>query len=185
MPDFYIERALDTPLCAVDERLLERRLAVCARAYQVRWRRCLFDAEGQRIVCHVEADDWSIARAAARCLGMEPGATWLSAIPLDAAAAGAELSTATHPDLVDVLAECRLDASIDTQSLLRERQACDWCLDNLRVHPGPVTTSDDGRRIVAFFHAPDAEAVRNAYRHANVPFDRVVALRRLDRRSAA
>jgi hypothetical protein len=44
-----------------------------------------------------------------------------------------------------------------------------------------VATSDDGRRVVAFLRAPDAEAVRNAYRHATVPFDRVIALRRLDR----
>jgi hypothetical protein len=180
VPDFYMERALDAPLCAVDERLLKRRLAVCARAYQVRWRGCLLDVERQRILCHVEADDWPTARAAARCLGVEPGATWLSAIPLDATT-NARTSSATQGDLVDVLAECRFDNSIDTQNFVRERNACDWCLDTLRVRPGPVTTSEDGRRLVAFFHAPDAESVRNAYRHATVSFDRVIALRPLNR----
>ena len=192
MPDFYVERALDTPLCAVDERLLRRRLEACAGAYNVRWRECLVDAERQRIVCRIEAEDLPAARAAARCLGPERSAALLSAVPLAAAttagvegnAAGGEAdpgtSSVTHAGLVDVLGECRLDAPIDAQIFVREQKACDWCLDTQRVQRGPVVASTDGRRLVAFFRAPDAEAVRNAYRHAAVRFDRVVAVRRLE-----
>jgi hypothetical protein len=40
--------------------------------------------------------------------------------------------------------------------------------------------STDGQRVLAFFRAPDAEAVRVAFRHSSSPFDRVAALRRID-----
>ena len=63
----------------------------------------------------------------------------------------------------------------------RAQNLCDSCLEALRVRPESVATSADGRRVVTFFCAPDAESVRHAYRHAAVPFDRVTALRQLSR----
>jgi hypothetical protein len=99
--------------------------------------------------------------------------------------AGGEANPATSAEtrlsLVDVMAEWRLDTPMDALRFAREQDVCDWCLDTHRVQPGPVVASADGRRVVAFLRAPDAEAVRNAYRYATVPLDRVTALRRLDR----
>ena len=185
MADFYLERALSTPLTAAAERSLWSRLQSCAHAHQVRWHECLVDGDRQRIVCRVEAEDLPAARAAALCSGVEPDANWLSAVPLAATTtadgeAHSGTRFGTHPGLVDVLAECRRDVPIDIVRLVQDRNMCDWCLDTLRVQPGPVVSSADGRRVVAFFRARDAEAVRNAYRYATVPFDRVTALRRLD-----
>jgi hypothetical protein len=167
------------------------------------------DSERQRIVCRVEAEDLPAARTAARCLGGGSHTTWLSALPPDdttTVGGGAEPNRATGSGtltkceagtdtgahagvvaargarpMIDVLAEWRPDPPIDVSRFVLEQMACDRCLDAWRVQPGPVATSDDGRRVVAFLRAPDAEAVRNAYRHATVPFDRVIALRRLDR----
>lgn len=189
MADFYLERALATPFTAAAERSLRRRLQSCAHAHPVRWHECLVDAERQRIVWRVEAEDLPAARAAALCSGVEPDANWLSAVPLAEAppavveahaAPGAGTGCGTHAGLIDVLAECRRDAPIDIVRLVRDRNMCDWCLDTLRVQPGPLACSADGRRVVAFFRAPDAEAVRNAHRYATIPFDRVTAVRRLD-----
>ena len=87
----------------------------------------------------------------------------------------------TNGALVDVMAEWRLEAPTDALRFAREQNVCDWCLDALRVQPEALVTSTDRQRIAAFFRAPDAEAVRSAYRHATVPFDRVVALSRLSR----
>jgi hypothetical protein len=184
--DFYVERALGAPLTTAAERALWRRLQSCAPAFRVRWRECLVDGERKRLVCRVEAQDLPAARAAALCSGVEPDATWLSAVPhgtTTAAGGGANAATsaATHLVLVDVMAEWRLDTPMDPLRFAREQNVCDWCLDTQRVQPGPVVASADGRRVVAFFRAPDAEAVRNAYRYATVPLDRVTALRRLDR----
>jgi hypothetical protein len=186
VPDFYVERALAAPLNAATERSLSHRLDSCARAHRVRWRECLVDGERQRIVCRVEAQDLPAARAAALCSGVEPDATWLSTVPHSATKTpGGDgnpvTSFGSHAALVDVMAECQRDVPIDIVRLVRDGNVCDWCLDTQRVNPGPVVASADGRRVVAFFRAPDAEAVRNAYRHAAVPFDRVVAVRRLDR----
>jgi hypothetical protein len=154
--NFYLDMAFTPPLTAAAERALPQRLRAFAGEHRVRWRDFLVDCEHRRIVCRVEAECLDAARAAARCAGVESSSAWWSAV------AGAEPDPGfeTHCTLVDVMAECRLDA--------------------LRVQPGPVVTSDDGLRMRAFFRAPDAEAVRAAYRHAVVPFDRVVALRRID-----
>jgi hypothetical protein len=186
--DFYVEQALATPLTAAAEQALLGRLISCGHEYGARFRDFLVDVEHQRIVCRVEADNLQSARAALRCSGLEPDATWVSAVyglrsgaPDAPADANACATTANGVDgqtaLVDVIAECRHDGPIDATKLAR---ACDWCLDTFRVQPGPLIVSTDGRRILAFFRAPDAEAVRACYRQASVPFDRVVALRRLD-----
>ena len=179
MPDFYIERTFATPLTASDERALARRLESSARACPVRWRECLVDGERMRLLCHLEAENLPAARAAALCLGVKRDAIWTVGgrdnepnVPATAVTNGA---------LVDVMAEWRLEAPIDALRFAREQNVCDWCLDALRVQPEALVTSADRQRIAAFFRAPDAEAVRSAYRHATVPFDRVVALSRLSR----
>jgi hypothetical protein len=177
--NFYLEQAFALPLTTASERALWQRLTARAGEHSVRWRDCLVDCEHLRIVCRVEAESLDAARAAARCARLESSSTWWSAVAGSEPGPGFE----THSALVDVMAECRLDASLGALVIARE-QACDWCLDALRVQPGPVVTSYDGLRMRAFFRAPDAEAVRAAYRHAVVPFDRVVALRRIDRSDA-
>jgi len=112
--------------------------------------------------------------------GLTSDATWLSMVP-------GTPTTITgndpRPGLVDVLAECRRDTRAAALDVAHERRACDWCLDALRVEPGAMVMSADGRRVLAFFRAPDAEAVRNAYRRGDLPFDRVVALRRIGQSS--
>lgn len=177
MADFYTEQVFAAPLTTVAERLLVKKLDFCARGYSARWREGLVDRERQRMVCRFEADDLRAARAAALCSGLDPDATWLS--PVHRAAATASGNSEAAVGLVDVIAECRQDVPVDAASLMAEQHACVWCLETFRVHPGPLVMSADGRRVLALFRAPDAEAVRMAYRHASLAFDRVVALRRI------
>jgi hypothetical protein len=195
VPDFYIERAFATPLTTADERALSRRFESCARAYPVRWHECLVDGERTWILCHLEAENLPAARAAALCFGVKRDATWLSAVSWAAATRvgaatpgtyGPNVPTTavTNGALVDVMAEWRFEAPTDAVRFAREQNVCDWCLDALRVQLGSVAMSADRRRVVAFFRAPDAEAVRSAYRYATVPFDRVIALSRLERQVA-
>ncbi|HLB85431.1 MAG TPA: hypothetical protein VJK00_11885 [Steroidobacteraceae bacterium] len=178
MADFYTEQVFAAPLTTVAERLLVKKLDFCARGYSARWREGLVDRERQRMVCRFEADDLRAARAAALCSGLDPDATWLS--PVHRAAATASGNSEAAVGLVDVIAECRQDVPVDAASLMAEQHACVWCLETFRVHPGPLVMSADGRRVLALFRAPDAEAVRMAYRHASLAFDRVVALRRIE-----
>jgi hypothetical protein len=183
VPDFYIERTFATPLTASDERTLARRLESSARACPVRWRECLVDGERTRLLCHLDAENLPAARAAALCLGVKRDAIWLSAVSWTAETNDPNVpaTAVTNGALVDVMAEWRLEAPTDALRFAREQNVCDWCLDALRVQPEALVTSADRQRIAAFFRAPDAEAVRSAYRHATVPFDRVVALSRLSR----
>ena len=179
MPDFYLEQAFAAPLTPAAERSLLQRLAVCADAHQARWRDCLVDGERQRLVCRVEAEDLQTARSAALCSGFTP-ATWLSTVP---GTSTTVTGNDTRAGLVDVLAECRRDTAAAALEVAQVRHVCTWCLGALRVEPGPMVMSADGRRVLAFFRAPDAEAVRNAYRRGDLPFDRVVPLRRIGQSS--
>ena len=179
MADFYTEQVLATPLTAAAEHLLVRRLDLCGHGYNARWREGLVDGGRQRMVCRFEAEDLRAARAAARCTGLDPDATWLSPV-----GGTAWVNDGAAIDLVDVIAECSRDAPIDVARLAAALLACAWCLETFRVHPRPLVVSADGRRVLALFRAPDAEAVRMAYRHADASFDRVAALRRIRRGSA-
>jgi len=179
VPDFYLEQSFAAPLTTAAERALSRRLMSCGRVYRARWRDCLVDGERHRIVCRIEADDLGIARAAALCSGLEPDATWLSSVPVDGATANG-VDAKVLSSLVDIVAELRPGERVDPATLARDHYSCHWCLDTLRVHPGPLVMSTDGQRVLAFFRAPDAEAVRVAFRHSSSPFDRVAALRRID-----
>jgi hypothetical protein len=198
VPDFYVERAFAKPLTVADERSLLDGLIACGLRHGVRLKSLLVDGDQNRIVCGIEAGDLRGARDALRCAGFEDGAGWLAEVTalratepepeparsLRGTTNTAISSIAVHPcaradGLVDVIAECSRELPIEAASLTQARQACRWCLDTFRVQPGPLVVSTDRRRILAFFRAPDAEAVRACYRHASVPFDRVVALRRV------
>jgi len=180
VPDFYLEYPLAAPLTAAAEQALWRRLTSCGRAYRTRWRDCLVDGERHRIVCRIEADDLATARATALCSGLEPDATWLSSVPVPGVTRTNGAKRETLASLVDVVAEFRADPKVDPAILARDHHSCEWCLDTLRVHPGPLVMSADGQRVLAFFRAPDVEAVRVAFRHSSAPFDRVAAMRRID-----
>jgi hypothetical protein len=188
VPDFYVEQAFAAPLTTAAERSLAGRLIACCNEHGARLRDLLVDAEHQRIVCRVEAHDLERARSAISSSGLEPDGTWLAEIPgpppprIDVYSAKASAETTRF---VDVIAECRRATPIDATSIEWARQACKWCLDTFRVRPGPLVISADGRRVLAFFRAPDAEAVRACYRQASVPFDRVVALRRIEQAAFA
>jgi hypothetical protein len=175
MQDFYLEQALVAPMTPAMERSLLRRLASCANSHRAQWRDCLLDDERHRLVCRIAAADLPTARAAAQCSGFGADATWLSAMPGTTMASDRD----AREGLVDVLAECRWEPPVAARDTAHGQQTCGWCLDALRVEPGPVITCADGRRILALFRAPDAEAVRNACRRARLPFERVVALRRI------
>lgn len=200
MPDFCLERAFATPLTASDERELSRRLDASARAYPVRWHKCLVDRPRARILCHLEAESPPAAHAAARYLGVRRDGAWLSAVPWAPASANQHAIAAsgephgrttsdTHGEgtgagavpLVDVMAEWLLGEPTDALRFAHAQNVCDWCLDALRVQPESIASSADGRRVVTFFCAPDAEAVRRAYRYATVPVTRVTTLSRLAR----
>jgi hypothetical protein len=172
--DFYFERTFAAPLTAIAERSLIEELVSHASDSNARLVECFIDAERHRVLCRLEADapDAACARVILLCTGS------ILAPAIGHPAANPTCPTTTC--LVDVIAECSRDDRIGMTSLAALNAACAWCMEAFRVQPGPVALAAGDRRVIAFFRAPDAEAVRLVYRHANVHFDRIVAVRRLE-----
>jgi hypothetical protein len=60
----------------------------------------------------------------------------------------------------------------DVASLGRNKQ---WCFDTHRVSHAMSFHSLDGKRMLCFYAAPDAEAVRKAQREAAMPVEAIWA----------
>jgi len=54
-----------------------------------------------------------------------------------------------------------------------------WCLEQHRVNWARSFLSTDGRRMLCFYGAPDAESVRLAQREAELPVDTVWGFQRI------
>jgi hypothetical protein len=177
MPDFYVEHALPVPLEPAEECAFLRTLDAGTARMRARRYECLIDSDRRRLFYRVGADDADDVRAATQ--HWSPAGVWIGAVHSSDQVTHA---TADRDDgLVDVIAETRHSGPVDGAALLAAlRAGCEWCLATLRVELVGVVVAPPCDRVLALFRAPDAEAVRQAYRHLHGRFARVSALRRLD-----
>jgi hypothetical protein len=182
MPDFYVEHALEKALSAADEHEFLRRLDAGAARARTRRYECLIDNERRRVLYRMVGIDASAVRAATSCSYPGTARVWIGAVQ-DRAHVRTDRC---HDDaLVDIVAEASNREALGARDLAAFYAGCEWCLEMLRVELLAVAVDCGGNRVLALFRAPDAEAVRRAYRHDSGPFHRVSALQRLDAPSAA
>jgi hypothetical protein len=72
-----------------------------------------------------------------------------------------------------VVAERYFDAPVMTDRLHALVEEARWCLEQNRVNAVRTYLSLDGHKMVCFFEAPDAEAIRRVNRQVQVPAVRV------------
>lgn len=75
-----------------------------------------------------------------------------------------------------IVVERSFDEAVDFDTLQAAERAAAWCLEMHRVSFRKSLFAADGRRMMCFYEAPDAEAVRSSQRKAGLPFDRVYAV---------
>lgn len=68
-----------------------------------------------------------------------------------------------------IVVERAFDEPGDFDELQRHEQQSSWCLETHRVKPLYSYFSTDRRRMLCFYEAPDAEAVRRAQAEAGMP----------------
>jgi hypothetical protein len=120
------------------------------------------------MVCSFVAPDVESARVALRKTGADTRRLWAASVH-DAPSPGnpnviVERSFPA-PDTFE-----RLKAIVDTKA---------WCLEQHRVNWARSFLSTDGRRMLCFYGAPDAESVRLAQREAELPVDTVWGFQRI------
>ena len=74
-------------------------------------------------------------------------------------------------EVIDVIGEISFDAPIAPVELAKLQCSDGWCFGNRRVRLVRVFLARNRKRAVLLFEAPDAESVRQAFRHTQTHFD--------------
>ena len=76
-------------------------------------------------------------------------------------------------ELINVIGELSFDSPIATSDFARLLSPNAWCLVSCRVRLMRVFLAHNRKRAVLLFQAPDAESVRQAFRHTEAHFDQI------------
>jgi len=74
-------------------------------------------------------------------------------------------------EVINVIGELSFDAPISAVELAKLQCADGWCFGSRRVRLVGLFLARDRKRAVLLFQAPDAESVRQAFRHTQTHFD--------------
>jgi len=74
-------------------------------------------------------------------------------------------------EVVNVIGELSFDAPIAPVALAKLQCSDGWCFGSRRVRLAGLFLARDRKRAVLLFQAPDAESVRQAFRHTQIHFD--------------
>ena len=169
MPELFLEREFDEPLCAADLYAAGRRGQGCFELYRIEWLGSLLATDGHRMVCRFRAADAESVRIALRTVGADVSCLWPGTLH-------------DRPDLTEaegasanVLVRRRFTAAVTLAEIQAREDAGAWCLEAHRVSFVRTIFSNDRRRMICLYRAPDAESVRQAQRQAAMPVEDVWA----------
>jgi hypothetical protein len=74
-------------------------------------------------------------------------------------------------EVINVIGELRFDAPIAPVELAKLQCSDGWCFGSRRVRLVGLFLARNRKRAVLLFQAPDAESVRQAFRHTQTHFD--------------
>jgi Protein of unknown function (DUF4242) len=74
---------------------------------------------------------------------------------------------------INVIGELNFDTPIAPKDLAEIQRSDTWCFGSRRVRLVRLFLSSNRRRAVLLFQAPDAESVRQAFRHTQTTFDQI------------
>jgi len=171
MTDILVERQWPQPLTEHAMMAMFSAAESCLVIHRLAWCGSLLSADGLDLLCHFRGPDAESARIAMRQLGSPPGRVWTCCTHDAPGIVEADLAT------VQVVISHRFDAPTDVgMQMLEERSA--GCSSVHRVRIVRRYLSLDGLRVDWLCQAPDAESVRLAQRHADLPPGRIWAVRR-------
>jgi hypothetical protein len=83
-------------------------------------------------------------------------------------------------EVINVIGELSFDAPIGAGELAKLQCSDAWCFGSRRVRLVGLFLARNGKRAVLLFQAPDAESVRQAFRHTQTHFDDIWPCATLD-----
>jgi len=163
-----LERSFDSPMTRDDVIGLASTTSWCFEMYRVDWHGSLLAADGQTLVCVFSAADQESVRQALRKAEADTRRLWPGTV-----------HTAPTTPKPNVLVERSFPEPVDLNDIQALEDANQWCLDVRNVRFVRTYFSQDRRRMLCLYSAPDAESLREAQREARMPTDRIWAFNRI------
>jgi hypothetical protein len=164
MTQMILERSFAPPISRQDVVGLARDSGWCLETYHVNWLGSVLGIDGSALVCRFEARDAESVRLALRQARADMSRLWIGTVH--------EAPEAPEPN---VMVERNFESPVELADVQAREDASQWCLDAHNVRFARTYFSQDRRRMLCLYSAPDAEAVRAAQHKAGMPFDRVWA----------
>lgn len=164
-----LERVFDPPITVDEVWAMARAGSWCFDLHKVDWQGSFLAADGRTMVCWFSAADLESARLALRKSGADLRRLWAGTV-----------HEGPKPAMPNVLVERSFDAPVRLEDLQALEDSAAWCLEAHEVTFARTLFSLDQRRMLCFYEAPDAEAVRVAQRQAAMPLEAIWAFTPLD-----
>jgi hypothetical protein len=159
--NLFLERTFDDPL--TPEAVIEggRESKWCFDTHRVRWHGSFLSRDGHTMICKFSAPDMEAARRALRDPDTDLTGLWSGTVHLGG------------PVAPNVAVERSFAEPVRYEDIKALIGAKAWCLDTYNVKYAHSFFSADGKRMLCFYAAPDAEAVRNVQREAGAPAEAI------------
>jgi hypothetical protein len=154
----FLERTFDEPLTPSDVIDGGRESAQCFDLHRVRWHGSFLSRDGRTMICKFSAPDLESARLALRDPDTDLSRFWSGSVYLG-----------SSPAAPNVAVERSFPAPVRYEDIKALIGAKAWCLDTYNVKYAHSFFSADRKRMLCFYTAPDAEAVRSVQREAGAP----------------
>ena len=170
MPHILLERQFETPLSPEGFHELAMEHRECLPLYRIEWHESLLADDGHRLLCRFESPDTeSVRQFADKQRGATSRIAWAGTVH-DTGRDGAP----------NVVVERQFDQSTAVDDLQKIEDAGAWCMELHKVTFLRTFASEDCKRMICLYRAPDAESVRLAQAQAGMPLQRVWACRAFD-----
>ena len=166
MTDVFLERNFEPPIDRDGVFEMVTSSEGCFNIYRVEWEQSFLAHDGKGMLCWLRAADADTARAAVRQAGAEDFLMWPGTI---------HYAPDPRPDAPNVIVERSFEDPVEMAEIQAIEDAGASCLQTHNVTFSHTFFSLDRKRMMCFYQAPDAEAVRVAQRQIHMPVDRVWA----------
>jgi hypothetical protein len=161
-PNLFLERTFDEPLTPAEVQDGAREIGWCLDLHRVRWHGSFLAHDGRTMICAFSGTDLESGRLALRDPDIDLSRFWSGTVhsgsALRAPNVVVERSFATPTRVEDLLAAGNEKA---------------WCYETHDVTYLHSFCSRDRKRMLCFYAAPDAEAVRIVQRETGLPMDSI------------
>jgi Protein of unknown function (DUF4242) len=165
--DVFLERHFDPPIHRAAVLDGAAAMADALRRRQVHWLGSLLTANGHEVLCGFRGPDVEAVRAALAAAEVDVATCWIGTIH------GSSDPPDPDPAATLVLVGRRFDEPVTMESIQAIEFANRGYLESRQVRFLRSYFSEDQRRMLCLYQAPDAESVRVTQLQAGMPFDTV------------